>query len=98
MPLLDAAPAPGEFCGESKLGDTRADLVIRLYDRRAMPVECKSSNSAVNSFKRINHEALGKARAWIAAFGSRFPKPCRCVLHVDVPVTRDPVGAYLSVA
>lgn len=63
MPLPDAAPDPGAFCGESKLGDSRADLVIRLYDRRAMAVECKASGSAVNSFKRINHEAAGKARA-----------------------------------
>ena len=46
MPLLDAAPDPGAFCGESKLGDSRADLVIRLYDRRAMAVECKASGSA----------------------------------------------------
>lgn len=85
MPLLDAAPGPGQFCGESKLGDTRADLVIRLYDRRAMPVECKSSNSAVNSFKRINHEALGKARAWIAAFGSRQIVPVAVISGVFNP-------------
>lgn len=71
MPLLDAAPDPGAFCGESKLGDSRADLVIRLYDRRAMAVECKASGSAVNSFKRINHEAAGKARAWRTGFGKR---------------------------
>ena len=71
IPTLDFAPGPGEFCRESKLGDTRADLVIRLHDRRAMPVECKVSNSAVNSFKRINHEAAGKARDWRTGFGNR---------------------------
>ncbi len=76
MPRLDAAPAPGTFCGESKLGDTRADVVVRLYDGRAMPVECKTSNSAVNSFKRVNHEALGKARAWIDGLGTRHVVPC----------------------
>ena len=85
IPLLDAAPAPGEFCGESKLGDTRADLVIRLYDRRAMPVECKSSNSAVNSFKRINHEAVGKARAWLAGFGGRQIVPVAVISGVFNP-------------
>ena len=69
--LLDAAPGPGEFCGESRLGNNRADLVVRLYDRRTMPLECKASNSAVNSFKRINHEAVGKARAWLTGFGER---------------------------
>ena len=91
IPLLDAAPASGKFCGESKLGDTRADLVIRLYDRRAMPVECKSSNSAVNSFKRINHEALGKARAWIAAFGSRQIVPVAVISGVFNPANLETV-------
>ena len=71
IPLLDAAPGPGEFCGESRLGNTRADLVVRLYDRRAMPIECKVSNSSVNSFKRVNHEAAGKAKDWLTGFGKR---------------------------
>ena len=68
--LLEDAPAPGEFCGESRLGDTRADIVVRLADRRCLAVECKVSNSAVNSFKRVNHEALGKARRWLSQFGT----------------------------
>lgn len=73
--LLDAAPAPGEFCPESKLGETRADLVVRLYDRRVLAIECKASNSAVNSFKRLNHEAAGKARSWLRDFGERQVVP-----------------------
>ena len=85
VPLLDAAPAVGEYCGECKLGNTRADLVIRLYDRRVMPVECKVSNSAVNSFKRINHEAVGKARAWLDEFGSRQIVPGAVVGGVFSP-------------
>lgn len=75
IPLLDAAPALGEFCGESKLGDTRADLVVRLYDRRVMAIECKVSNSAVNSFKQVNHEAASKAAKWLRAFGERATVP-----------------------
>jgi hypothetical protein len=75
IPLLDQAPAPGEFCGESKLGDTRADLVVRLHEGRIMPIECKVSNSAVNSFKRVNHEAAGKAAKWLRAFGDRAIVP-----------------------
>lgn len=93
MPLLDAAPAPGEFCGESKLGDTRADLVVRLYDRRAMPVECKASNSAVNSFKRLNHEAVGKARAWLAGFGGRQIVPCSVISGVFNPANLETAQA-----
>ena len=83
--LLDAAPAPGEFCGESEFGDSRADLVIRLHDRRAMPVECKASNSAVNSFKRINHEAAGKARDWLSGFGKRQTVPVAVIGGVFNP-------------
>lgn len=85
IPLLDAAPAPGEFCGESKLGNTRADLVVRLYDRRAMPIECKASNSAVNSFKRLNHEAAGKAAAWLTGFGKLQTIPAAVLSGVFHP-------------
>jgi hypothetical protein len=73
--LLDAAPAPGEFCRESKLGDTKGDIIVRLYDRRVMPIECKVSNSAVNSYKRLIHEAGGKASKWIDWFGRRQTVP-----------------------
>ena len=83
--LLDSAPAPGQFCGESKLGGTRADIVVRLYDGRVMPLECKVSNSAVNSFKRINHEAAGKARDWIAGFGQRQVVPAAVIAGVFNP-------------
>lgn len=50
-----------------------------------MPVECKSSNSAVNSFKRINHEAVGKARAWLAGFGGRQIVPVAVISGVFNP-------------
>ncbi len=68
--LVDA-PAPGRFRGECKLGGTKADIVVRLYDQRVLAIECKVSNSAVNSFKRVNHEAVGKARSWRSDFGRR---------------------------
>jgi XamI restriction endonuclease len=63
-------PQRGEFCGESIAGGDKADVVLRLNDTRLMLIECKVSNSAVNSFKRINHEAAGKARKWLAYFGT----------------------------
>jgi len=86
IPNLEAAPGPGEFCGESKLGDAKADVVIRLHDRRVMPVECKVSNSAVNSFKRVNHEAAGKARDWLHGFGRRHIVPGAVISGVFNPV------------
>lgn len=67
--LLSSAPKPGQFCGESLLGPTRADLVIGLRDGRVLALECKVSNSAVNSYKRLVREAGGKATDWIKALG-----------------------------
>jgi hypothetical protein len=66
---LAEAPSPGEFCGESTLGSRRADVVVRLRDTRVMPVECKVSNSAVNSVKRLNNDAAVKAEVWKKDFG-----------------------------
>jgi hypothetical protein len=49
--------------------------LVRLPDRRCLAIECKVSNSAVNSFKRVNHEAMGKAREWLRAFGTAAVVP-----------------------
>lgn len=63
------APAENEFCAECLLGSRKADVVVRLRDTRLMPIECKVSNSATNSVKRINNDAAAKATRWIADFG-----------------------------
>lgn len=68
---LADAPAPNRFRGECKLGRTKADIVVGLPDQRVLAIECKVSNSAVNSYKRVNHEAVGKARLWRSDFGRR---------------------------
>ena len=64
------APEPGHFCRESLVGKEKADFIVRLWDHRMMLIECKVSNSAVNSFKRVNHEAVGKAEKWQRDFGA----------------------------
>jgi len=46
---LDEAPERGHFCGESIFGNRKADIVLRLWDGRVMPTECKVSNSSTNS-------------------------------------------------
>jgi hypothetical protein len=66
---LDDAPARGQFCSETMVGSRKADVAVRLFDGRLMPVECKVSNSALNSVKRINNDAAVKARTWKFEFG-----------------------------
>lgn len=43
---------------------------MRLNDGRLLAIECKGSNSEINSRKRLNKEAAQNARAWNARFGS----------------------------
>jgi hypothetical protein len=68
--VLSEAPLRGEFCGESKLGTRKGDIIVGLWDGRVMPIECKVSNSATNSVKRLNNDAAAKAGAWRNDFGT----------------------------
>ncbi|HXU29228.1 MAG TPA: XamI family restriction endonuclease [Thermoanaerobaculia bacterium] len=72
---LEDAPKAGEFCMESLLGSRKADLLVGLWDGRTLPIECKVSNSAVNSIKRLNNDAAAKARSWIAELGNLHVVP-----------------------
>lgn len=63
------APAAGHFCLETKLGTRKADFVVRLWDNRVLALECKVSNSSLNSVKRLNNDAAVKAEAWRQDFG-----------------------------
>ncbi len=63
-------PQSMQFCAECQLGERKADVVVRLHDTRLMAIECKVSNSALNSVKRINNDAAVKAEYWIKAFGT----------------------------
>ncbi len=69
MTLMDA-PRAGHFCGESLIGSRKADIVVRLFDGRLMPIECKVSNSSTNSVKRLNNDAAVKAAIWHREFGT----------------------------
>lgn len=69
IPMLYHAPQPGEFCRESLLGKRKADFVVGLWDKRVLAIECKVSNSATNSVKRLNNDAAAKAEAWRKDFG-----------------------------
>ena len=66
---LDDAPARGQFCAETLVGSRKADVPVRLFDGRLMPIECKVSNSELNSVKRINNDAAVKAKTWKVELG-----------------------------
>jgi hypothetical protein len=63
------APAPGSFCREAQVAGRKADIVVVLYDKRLLLIECKVSNSALNSVKRVNNDAGAKASIWIKSLG-----------------------------
>jgi hypothetical protein len=79
IPTLNLAPNAGEFCRESMLGSRKADIVVRLWDHRIMPIECKVSNSALNSIKRLNNDAAVKAETWTKDFGTRNIVPAAVI-------------------
>lgn len=67
---LDDLPR-GSFSGEAVLGGNKCDVPIRLKDGRLLAVECKVSNSAINSVKRLIRETAGKAAQWKNDFGNQ---------------------------
>lgn len=69
------APKPWTFCRETKLGTDKADFLVGLGDERVMPIECKVSNSYINSIKRLNHDAAAKASNWTRDFGANNVVP-----------------------
>lgn len=73
--VLGDAPDVGEFCGESIFGTRKADFIAGLWDKRKLPIECKVSNSELNSVKRLNNDAAAKAEAWLSDFGPRNVVP-----------------------
>lgn len=69
--LLNDSPLPRHFLTQTNLGADNADVLIRLDDGRLLAIECKGSNSEINSRKRLNKEAAQNARAWLQRFGSQ---------------------------
>lgn len=75
-------PQPMQFCAECQLGERKADVVVRLHDTRLMAIECKVSNSATNSVKRLNNDAAVKAEYWIKQFGMAQVVPAAALAGV----------------
>lgn len=99
VPTAASAPKPGEFMGETPLAGAKADVVATLPDGRIMAIECKVSNSSVNSYKRLVHDTGGKATIWIDQLGRANVIPCAVMSGVFSPANCELVqndkGVYL---
>ena len=51
------------------LSGAKCDVPTRLQSGRILAIECKVSNSEVNSIKRLIRETGGKADKWRESFG-----------------------------
>ncbi len=62
----------GEFTQETALAGAKCDVPVRLKNGRLFPIECKVSNSEVNSTKRLIRETRGKHIEWRGEFGGEL--------------------------
>lgn len=67
---LDDLPR-GSFGRETLLAGSKCDRPVRLFDGRLLALECKVSNSPLNSVKRLIRETGAKARIWGEEFGRK---------------------------
>jgi hypothetical protein len=79
---ISDAPSNGEFCRESLFGTRKADFIVGLWDGRKMAIECKVSNSATNSIKRLNNDTAVKATTWLKEFGTNQVVPATVITGV----------------
>lgn len=62
----------GTFMKECTVMGENGDFVIRLFDDRFLFIECKASNSEVNSRKRLNKESIKNVKTWKTVLGSEI--------------------------
>ena len=61
----------GLFCPESMVFGQKCDVPVGLRNGRYLLIECKVSGSAVNSYKRLNHETVNKRDEWERGFAAQ---------------------------
>ncbi|GAB3425899.1 XamI family restriction endonuclease [Massilia solisilvae] len=64
-------PQAGFYMTNATLGHDNGDCVIGLRNRKRLVLECKSSNSGINSRKRLNKEVVKDAENWRSQFGNQ---------------------------
>lgn len=68
---IDAIERGTFVASEISVAGTKADRLARLPDGRLLTIECKVSNTAINSYKRLNNETVAKYEKWRRAFGEQ---------------------------
>ena len=71
MATMRDAPKAGTYMAACNIGKHNADFVIGLMDGRVLAIECKASNSALNSRKRVSKEAERDVAHWAETFGKQ---------------------------
>lgn len=61
----------GSFARQSKVSANNCDRPVRLRDGRLLAIECKVSNRAINSRKRLNKEVGANRAHWDRVFGEQ---------------------------
>lgn len=61
----------GFFCPGSFVFGQKCDVPVGLRNGRYLLIECKVSGSAVNSYKRLNHETVNKRDEWHRGFAAQ---------------------------
>lgn len=78
-------PSPGAYYSETKVHEDKFDVVVGLWDDRILCIECKVSNSTVNSYKRIKGDAASKAVRVLRALGDAVIVPAAVIAGVYLP-------------
>lgn len=68
---LSGGLEPRQFMGETRVAGRKCDVPVGLVDGRFLLLECKVSNTGVNSVKRLNNDVAVKARYWNEQLGQR---------------------------
>jgi hypothetical protein len=79
------APEARQIKENVTLGGEGADFVVGLGDGRILAIECKGSNSEINSRKRINKEVANNAQSWLRQFGDGTLVPSAAIQGVFKP-------------
>lgn len=66
----------GQFMTEANVANENADFVVALWDGRYLFIECKASNTEINSRKRLNKEVVKNIQTWTAKLGSSIIGSC----------------------